>query len=181
MQRRAVQSSLAMCIQDDLKNLPAVLPVGGAFPHRFFSYAFRAKFIFQGKIARFWVASSPCVEVTRCTLSPAERFQAVACGPCLGQSRPANLGESDPHYRYVPRIRDLSCLCVVRIWAHRALNRGAGLQAQPTRQSATKRPRFGRDSRERCLLVGQLPALLIVHASTTWIIGGPSHTQTARD
>lgn len=118
-----------MCIQDDLKNLPAVLPVGGAFPHRFFSYAFRAKFIFQGKIARFWVASSPCVEVTRCTLSPAERFQAVACGPCLGQSRPANLGESDPHYRYVPRIRDLSCLCVVRIWAHRALNRGAGLWA----------------------------------------------------
>lgn len=102
----------------------AVLPVGRAFPHRFFSYAFRANFIFQGKIARFWVASSPCVEVTRCTLSPAERFQAVACGPCLGQSRPANLGESDPHYRYVPRIRDLSCLCVVRIWAHRALDRG---------------------------------------------------------
>jgi hypothetical protein len=80
----------------------------------------------------------------------------VACGPCLGQSRPANLGESDPRYRYVPRIRDLSCLCVVRIWAHLGARQGrAGLQAQPptegsrTRQSATKRPRFGRDSRER--------------------------------
>ena len=42
----------------------AVLPVGRAFPHRFFSYAFRANFIFQGKIARLWVASSPCVELT---------------------------------------------------------------------------------------------------------------------
>lgn len=55
----------------------------------------------------------------------------------------ANLGESDPRYRYVPRIRDLSCLCVVRIWAHLGARQGrAGLQAQP-------RPRVSQQGSQR--------------------------------
>jgi len=59
----------------------------------------------------------------------------------------ANLGESDPRYRYVPRIRDLSCFACR---AHLGARQGTGLVFRHNPRveqgkSATKRPRFGRE------------------------------------